>query len=520
MNAFDDLAPTTPVLIGVGQSSDPLDAPDYHRWSAVDLAAAAAAAAIADAGCDPALIDTIAGVRQFEISGDFFTAPLGRSDNYPRSVARRVGADPHRAVLEVVGGQSSQHLVTEFATAIGRGDAQMVLVVGSEAISTTRAWAGKPDAPDFTENTDGDLEDRGYGMEGLIDEAQIAHGLTDAPSQYALLENARRRRTGKSRAEYATEMGELFAPFTTVAAANPFAAAPVERSAAELVTVTERNRMITDPYPRFVVARDQVNQGAAVLLSSVGAARAAGVPESKWVFLHGYSDLRELPLLERADLSTGPASIAAARTALQRTEIGTEDLSFLDLYSCFPIPVLNICDGLGLSHTDPRGLTVTGGLPFFGGAGNNYSMHGIAEVVGRLRSQPGTYGFVGANGGVMSKYSAAVYSTTPRAWTEWSDADRQAELDAVAGPGVSTSADGEATIETYTVKYDRSGTTGIVVGRLGDDTRFLGTTVPGDDATMQLLLSDNPFGATVWVARQGPRNVVAIDRATLAALST
>ena len=65
---------------------------------------------------------------------------------------------------------------------------------------------------------------------------------------------------------------------------------------------------------------------------------------------------------------------------------------------------------------DPRGLTVTGGLPFFGGAGNNYSMHAIAETVQRARANPGSYGFVGANGGIMSKYSVGVYSTTPAAW--------------------------------------------------------------------------------------------------------
>ncbi len=514
MTELNDLDPTTPVLIGVGQVSDPLDAPDYHRWSAVQLAAAAAAAAIADAGIDPALIDTIAGVRQFEISTDFFTAPLGRSDNYPRSVAQRVGANPRRAVLEVVGGQSSQHLITEFAKTIGRGEAEMVLVVGSEAISTTRAWAGRPDAPDFTEHADGDLEDRGYGMEGLMDEGQLEHGLVDAPSQYALFENARRARTGQTRDGYARELGELFAPFTTVAAGNPHAAAPTERSAAELVTVTERNRMIADPYPRFLVARDQVNQGAAVLLSSVGAARAAGVPEERWVFLHGYADLREHTLLERPDLSSSPASIAAARTALDRAGVATDDLSFLDLYSCFPVPVLNICDGLGLSHTDPRGLTVTGGLPFFGGAGNNYSMHAVVEIVQRLRARPGSVGFVGANGGSMSKYSAAVYSTTPRAWTEWSEAEQQAELDAVPAPQLAPAPEGAATVETYTVKYDKRGNVGIVVGRLGDGSRFLATTVPGDEATLELLLGENPFGATVFVARHGDHNYVGVDRVT------
>ena len=36
----------------------------------------------------------------------------------------------------------------------------------------------------------------------------------------------------------------------------------------------------------------------------------------------------------------------------------------------------------------PRGLTVTGGLPYFGGPGNNYSTHGIAEMVARCRAAP------------------------------------------------------------------------------------------------------------------------------------
>ena len=80
------------------------------------------------------------------------------------------------------------------------------------------------------------------------------------------------------------------------------------------------------------------------------------------------------------------------------------------------MPVFNICDGLGLAVDDPRGLTLTGGLPFFGGPGNNYSMHAIAETVQRARQAPGSYGFVGANGGVMSKYSAGVYSTRPAEW--------------------------------------------------------------------------------------------------------
>lgn len=514
MTDICDLDPNTPILVGVGQAADPIDAADHHRWSAVDLAAEAARGAVADAGIDPATIDTVAGVRQIEISTPYSKAPLGRSSNYPRSVAARVGANPRRAVLEVVGGQSPQHLVTEFAKAISAGGAGTVLLVGSEAISTTRALAGTPDAPDFTEEVDGDLEDRGYGLDGIMSRYEIDAGLLAAPPQYALFDNARRHRLGLSRAQYARQIGELFAPFTQVAAKNPYAAARTARTAEELVTVTGRNRLIADPYPRFVVARDQVNQGAAVVLASVAAAREAGIPEEQWVFLHGYADLRERSLLDRADLSTSPASQRAAATAIERAGITVADLDFLDLYSCFAIPVLNICDGLGLAHDDPRGLTLTGGLPFFGGAGNNYSMHAIAEAVAAVRDKSGSRAFVGANGGLMSKYSAGVYSTTPAAFEVHSDAEAQAELDAAPVPGVTKSCTGPAVVETYTVTASRTGErTGIVVGRLPDGTRTLATTAPGDEAAVDFLMSEHPFGATFTVTAGESRNTASDFRA-------
>src|SRR5437763_429258 len=84
-------------------------------------------------------------------------------------------------------------------------------------------------------DVDGYLEDRGYGLAGLMSMYQASHGLTGAPEMYALLENARRARLGLSRADYAASMGALFEPFTRVAAKNPHSSAPVERSAAELV---------------------------------------------------------------------------------------------------------------------------------------------------------------------------------------------------------------------------------------------------------------------------------------------
>jgi len=504
------LDPRTPVVAGAGQVSERLGEPGYRRRSPVDLAADAARAALADTGADvaavTAAIDTVAGVRQFEDSVPGARAPLGRSDNYPRSVAGRLGAGPARAVLEVSGGQAPQHLVNEFAALIAGGGSEVTLLFGSEAISTVQRYAKAADRPDFTEHAEGSLEDRGYGLRGMMSMHQAAHGLTDAPSQYALVENARRARLKQAREEYAASMGALFAPFTRVAAGNPHAAAPVERSPAELVTPTDANRLIADPYTRYLVAREKVNQGAAVLLMSVAAAQRLGVPADRLVFLHGHADLRERDLLDRADLSASPAAVLAARLALEMAGIGAADLATIDLYSCFPAPVFNICDGLGLSAGHPRGLTVTGGLPFFGGAGNNYSMHAIAETVQHARRSPGSYGFVGANGGVMSKYSAGMYCTTPAAWAPDRSAGLQAEIDSWPGPAQARHADGPATIETYTVKHGRDGArTPIVIGRLdADGRRFVARGDDRDPGLADLLSSAaQPVGERVYVRSFG-----------------
>ncbi|OBG96860.1 acetyl-CoA acetyltransferase [Mycobacterium sp. E3251] len=493
-----NLDPNTPVVVGVGQAAERVDDPNYRAMSPVELAAAAARAAVDDCGGEDvaAAIDTVAGVRQFEISG-FINAPLGRSNNYPRSVANRIGASPARAILEIVGGQGPQHLISELAGEIAAGRSQVVMVFGSDATSTLRYFAKAEAKPDFTETVDGDLEDRGQGIEKLVSRYTVSHGLTSAPIQYALLENARRAGTGLGSVEYRRRMGELFAPFTKIAASNPFAAAPVERTVDELITVTERNRMIAEPYPRLMVARDQVNQGAAALLMSVEAARRLGVPEEKWVYLHGHADLEEQALLERPDLGHAPSHVLTVREALAMAGIGIDDVATFDLYSCFPVPVFNICDGMGVAPDDPRGLTLTGGLPFFGGAGNNYSMHAVAETVAQMRSAPGEFGLVGANGGILSKYSVGVYSTAPAEWKPDRSAQAQAQVAGWPTVPVTEHADGVGTVETYTVRRDDGRPTGIIVGRLDDGSRFLSTTE--DDDLIALLIDGDPLGHSVRV---------------------
>ena len=140
--------PRTPVLVGVGQFTERIDDPSYRGMSAVELATAATTAALTDTGADvravARAIEVFVGLRQFEICTPFAKPPLGCSDNYLRSVAQRVGADPARAVLEPIGGNGPQKLVTEFAAAIAAGDIEVALVLGSEPGSTTKYFVESP----------------------------------------------------------------------------------------------------------------------------------------------------------------------------------------------------------------------------------------------------------------------------------------------------------------------------------------------------------------------------------------
>jgi len=162
---------------------------------------------------------------------------------------------------------------------------------------------------------------------------------------------------------------------------------------------------------------------------------------------------------------------------------------------------------------------VTGGLPFFGGAGNNYSMHAVAEIVDRVRARPGSFGLVGANGGIMSKYSAGVYSTRPAPWRPDDSAELQREVDAWPAPEEARAPDGWATIETYTVRHSRDGgRTGIVIGRLDDGRRFVARGDDRDAGLLGLLSTGEPIGQRVYARSFGFGNRVTVSRERMAEL--
>jgi len=307
---------------------------------------------------------------------------------------------------------------------------------------------------------------------------------------YPLFENALRARAGRSIADHQAHLGRLFSPFTRVAADNPEAWFPVVRSPEELVTVTERNRMVGFPYPKYLNAIMEVDQSAGVIITSLGKARALGVAEDRLVYLHGCADAHDLWFpLDRQNYHSSPAMRLTGARALDLAGIGLDRVSHFDLYSCFPSAVQIGAHEIGLDLEDPRGLTVTGGLPYAGGPGNNYAMHSVVAMIHRLRARPGEFGLVTANGWYLTKQSTGIYGTSrPRnSFAANSSAGLQSEIDALDHPTVIEQPSGSATIETYTVVHGREGyMLGIVIGRDSENRRFVAQT-PKDPAVLASL---------------------------------
>jgi len=250
----------------------------------------------------------------------------------------------------------------------------------------------------------------------------------------------------------------------------------------------------------------QVNQAACVILASNKVADKLGIPKEKRVYLRSCADAVEPGYFfsVRPNLGTSHAMVECIDTALKRANVTAKDVNVFDLYSCFPIAVEVACDFLGIDpRKDPRPITVTGGLPYYGGPGNSYVLCSIAAMVEQLRKRPvNELGLVTANGWFLTKHSCGVYSRTPPPQGKWEREDpklTQARADKRAGQlvSVSDSPEGEGVVEAYIVDFSvkKQKPKVIAVGKLvsGRDSgkRFIASTKDEDDS----------FGT--WMERDG-----------------
>jgi acetyl-CoA C-acetyltransferase len=507
--------PRTPILVGCGQITDTTGEPSSER-SNVAFCTEAARLALGDASASigpEALgrkIDAVAVLEFFPDVSPRFASPFGRCTNPPKSVANRLNAAPRQLIYTHQGGNTPQYLVNRFAEEIANGETGLVLICGAELLRSTQNARKAGLKIDHNEDPGGEPTRMGDKRFGFSDE-EARHDLRAAIHFYPLLENAIRGGLGRNVASHMTAMGRLFARLAAVAKANPLATRREGYSAERLATISEDNRWICFPYPRLMNANAIIDQAAAVLMTSVEKAREWGIPQERWVFLHGCADGTDTWVVsERDRLDASPAIRGCAQVALDMAGKKVSDVAAFDLYSCFPSAVEVAMKEIGIADDDPRPISVTGGLPFFGGPGNNYVTHSIAEMMNVVRRKPGSFGMVTANGNYLTKHSAGLYSTEPTKgpWRREDPKRLQAELDARPKERVNTKPGGTGTIETYCVAYGKDAPEkAYILGRLdasGD--RFVAM-AGKDPALLTGMLTKEQLGRKVSVSEKDGRNV-------------
>jgi len=428
------------VLVGVGRASADAEA--------VELMAEATADAIADAGG-----------RGLGRHVDRVAVPQG-SWSYPdpaRLVAARIGA-PTATTQLVELGIPQQSLINDALAAVLSGASEVAVVVGGEAKRWARDREKAGHAPTETAQPGAGpdvLRQRGGP---LLEPVELAHRLWDPVQQYAMIDNALRSAEGRTLAEQRAEIDGLWERMSDVSATNPDAAFGGHRDAVWLATPSPDNRPLAFPYNKWHSTQWTVNQAAALVICSVGAARRSGVPEDRWVFpLVGLESSHAVSVLCRGRIGAWPAMEVLGGTAAARIGRRLDEVDVVELYSCFPsaVRVQQRALGLPLDGTP----TVTGGMAFAGGPFNNAVLQSIAAVVPRLREDPGTLGAVTTVSGLLTKPGLGIWSARPdgrppllsdlayevASVTEVIEAVET--LDGYEGPG---------TIATCTVTYDGS----------------------------------------------------------------
>src|SRR4051794_7268065 len=261
--------PRTPVLVGVGSITQPNDDRDPDvLLEPVDLMVAAVRAAAEDAHAPGLLaeVEVIAvpkGIWGYQDPGRF--------------VAERIGAAATtRTVLAEVG-ILQQTLIDQACAAIAAGDVQVAVICGGEArnraVRAARAGveASEVDAP-------GPPDDLQLPAGEIITGVEIERDLAVPAHQYALVESVLRHVDGLSAEQQRARLGALWGDFARVAGGNPHAWDQTAPTADDIARAASDNRMIASPYTKRLCSQWNVDQGAALLLTTVAAAERAGVP--------------------------------------------------------------------------------------------------------------------------------------------------------------------------------------------------------------------------------------------------
>ena len=443
----------------------------------------------------------LAGLHSLAIVDQISFGELG---NLCAPLAAAIGASPPVNYQSPAPyGDTPIRMLNEAANRIGAGEIALAAVVGGEALRTAAGRMARR-ASDSGAPFNAPFNAMRAAFTAREPTYAQRHGLTAPVDVYPLYENATRAAWGQSLAEAQGESAEIWSRFSAVAAGNDGAWLRQPLSPADILEAGAGNRPLAFPYTKLMVANSSVNQSAGFIVASLAEARRRGIPEGRMIHVGmGAAAKEPADVLRRDRFDHSVSMETAICQTLALNGMSRADCDFVELYSCFPCVPKMARRILDWPLDQPA--SVFGGLTFGGGPIANYMSHAVAAMVEKLRAGA-RRGFLFANGGLATDNHCIVLANQPfdqpleRA-TFPQDFDYQAEADAARGaiPPLEEDYCGAASVESYTVFYDRAGeaTAGVVVARGAAGQRTLARVDVGDADLLSLLTGGaiEPVGA-------------------------
>ncbi|MFX1378033.1 MAG: hypothetical protein ACFFA4_02980 [Promethearchaeota archaeon] len=397
-------------------------------------------------------------------------------DDPPTQLSNLLDIKPIKKCSAPISGNMPQFLINKAVKAISLGESKAVLIAGGEAsYSKYRAKKGRitlnwPKPPQRAVN------EARKAIIFYLNQFENQYKLTNPPYTYALIETALRAASGRNLKQHMDYIGKQYEVFSRIASENPYAWEKNLFLADEITSIGPENRKICHPYTKRMVANLYVDQAASIIITSEELADKLGIDQKFWVYPMGGVDLKNIFYLsQRPKLYESPAIREGSKLVLDQAGLKLEDIDAFDLYSCFPCMVEISKREIGIAEDDPRDLTITGGLSFFGGPFSSYSMHSIVSAVNLIQKNPLMKIMVLANGGYNTVQSFGIYGKSPpvKPWKENKYKKIQLSINKRSLPKPVEVANGNLKIEGYTIIYDRKGTPeyGVVIGLLDSGDR-------------------------------------------------
>ncbi len=342
---------------------------------------------------------------------------LGKVGSHPASlIINKIGLNNVKPYTTTIGGNTPQMLVNILSNKIANGEIKAAVITGGEAMRSSkerRALETQTSDSIFDSLVLDQEADQIIGSDKMgVSEHEIAAGLISPVHVYPLFESAIAHENNRTMEEQRMFISKLFSPFTQIASENEFSWFKDIISPDELYEISPTNRLIAEPYTKRHCAFLGSDQGAAIILASYEVAEKLGL-SSQSIFVHSGADLNDTWFTStRPQLGHSPAIKECVQRTLELGDINVDNINFFDLYSCFPSAVELALDGIGIDSEDRRPLSVTGGLPYFGGPGNNYTTHSIASMHSTLLAKSG-FGLVSGLGWYATKHSYGLYGSEP-----------------------------------------------------------------------------------------------------------